>query len=233
MRVNARAYYACCPTQLQNLSSVCRLHFRLFAVILLARAGKGATHQLTSLLTNCATRLWERNAVLADVRPWGVRDLAYRIRKQGVNHYQAQYVSLHVFCSPPTLKELEKTLQTEDHVLRFMSLRQKSIPPLDVTARFPNRPKPPNGPIDLEADPTERAKWEYRNLVMQRVFEGRTKQELVAEQLLRHRFQAPYHSPTIDHGSEELASRGPLISSLRPESSGGKISDGGLKGPGP
>jgi small subunit ribosomal protein S6 len=75
----------------------------LYEVVMMTKSGKGATVQLTSLLQNCAKSLWSRGAVLADIRPWGARDLAYRIRKQSENHYSAQYVSMDVYCSPPTL----------------------------------------------------------------------------------------------------------------------------------
>lgn len=163
----------------------------LYEVIMLTKGGiDKTTEKLKGLLKSCATLVWERGGVLADIRPWGQRELAYRIRKQGVNNYHAQYTSLHVYCSPTTLRELEGSLRTSDHVLRWMSLKQESTPKLDKRSQHPFLPtRPPSSNADLDADPTEAAKWEYRNLVMQRVFEGRTKQELIAEQLVRHRFQ--------------------------------------------
>lgn len=225
---------------------------------MMTKSGKGATVQLTSLLQNCAKSLWSRGAVLADIRPWGARDLAYRIRKQSENHYSAQYVSMDVYCSPPTLHQLEGQLRTSPHVLRYLTFKKSSLPAFDKEARNPFRPKRPEGAIDLEADATERAKWEYvrlpaaepapavppfpfrlpcrarahplawpsalphliatqlcaspacvaryRNLVMQRVFEGRTKQELVAEALSRHRFQKAHAASAAAVAALEEAS---------------------------
>ena len=184
----------------------------LYEIVMMTKSGKGATVQLTNLLGSCAKTLWARGAILADIRPWGVRDLAYRIRKQAQNYYQAQYVSMHIYCAPPTLHELEGQLRQNPHVLRHMTLKQKGVPAFDKATRNLNRPKPPEEPIDLEADPTEAAKWEYRNLVMQRVFEGRTKQELVAEQLSRHRFQTAQRAQAVDVDALE---RGLRVSSLR------------------
>ena len=49
-----------------------------------------------------------------------------------------------------------------------------------------------------KADAMEAAKYEYRNLVMQRVFEGRTEQEMLAEQMTQARFtpqQAWFQEP--------------------------------------
>lgn len=213
----------------------------LYEVVMMTKSGKGATVQLTSLLTSCAKSLWAKGAVLADIRPWGVRDLAYRIRKQSQNYYQAQYVSMHVYCSPPTLQQLEGQLRTSPHVLRWMTLRQKSVPPIDKATRFPFRAERPTEPIDLESDPTEAAKWEYRNLVMQRVFEGRTKQELVAEQLSRHRFQTAHRSAAIDEEAARARS-GLLVGDVRAASdaklgagaaAGGQLETGSSSGEAP
>lgn len=132
----------------------------LYEVLMLTKVHKGASTEFNALLKSCADTLWSRGAVLADVRPWGKRSLAYRIRKQATNHYEAQYTSVHVYCSPPTLQLLENQLRTSSHVLRHLSLRQKSVPSLDKGARNPHRPQRPPGALDLEVDPTERAKWE-------------------------------------------------------------------------
>jgi len=176
----------------------------------MTKGGRGTQQQLTGLLTSCANALWARGAVLADVRPWGNRELAYRIRKQGVNHYQAQYNSLHVYCSPTALQEMEATLRNTELVLRHMTLKQRSLPPLDKATRKPHRVQRPPVAVDLECDPTEAARSEYRNLVMQRVFEGRAKQELVAEQLIRYKFtQNQRPAPT------ERPRSGLFVSSLR------------------
>ena len=158
---------------------------------MLTKTGTDGTALLKKLLKSCATHIWDRGGILADIRPWGNRELAYRIRKQHVNHYHAQYTSLHVYASPTTLHSLEDTLRTSEHVLRHLTLKQESVPKLDRSARtrnhVPKREESPLSAFDLEADPTEAARWEYRNLVMQRVFEGRTKQELIAEQLVRYK----------------------------------------------
>lgn len=187
----------------------------LYDVIMLTKCGTEGTPKLRTLLTNAAKKLWDRGAVIADIKPWGQRELAYRIRKQNTNYYHAQYTSLHVYCSPTTLGELESSLRTNTHVLRFMTLKQKSIPDFGKKEirDAVEATRPSLDDVDLEADPAESMRWEYRNLVMQRVFEGRTKQELIAEQLVRHRFQSavqrqaplPYARPNA----------GPLLSELR------------------
>ena len=187
----------------------------LYDVTMLTKSGSDGTPKLRTLLTNAAKKLWDRGAVVADIKPWGQRELAYRIRKQNTNYYHAQYTSLHVYCSPATLSELESNLRTNTHVLRFMTTKQKATPTFGKKEirEAVEATRPPLDDVDLEADPAEAMRWEYRNLVMQRVFEGRTKQELIAEQLVRHRFQSavqrqaplPYARPNA----------GPLLSELR------------------
>jgi ribosomal protein S6 len=188
----------------------------LYEVIMLTKCGADGTSQLKKLLKTCATHIWDRGGVLADIRPWGSRELAYRIRAQQKNEYYAQYTSLHVYTSPTTLQSLEGTLRNSNHVLRHLTLKQESMPKLDKATRFHGKfpyhteTKPA---VDLEADPTEAARWEYRNLVMQRVFEGRTKSDLVAEQLVRHRFQHAQPRPPPEPPRYSLS--GPLVSALR------------------
>ncbi len=161
----------------------------LYELVLLTKGGRGMAQPTNKLIKACSEELWKRGAVISDIKSWGERALAYRIRKAGENHYTAQYLTMHVYCSPAALRSVESTLRTSDQVLRWMPLRQRGTPPLDKHARHPHRAPRPPPPEDLETDPAEAAKWEYRNLVMQRVYEGRTKQDLIAEQMVRHRFQ--------------------------------------------
>ena len=176
----------------------------LYELIVLTKAAPAdAAPQLKKLLKTCATHVWDKGGVLADIRPWGQRELAYRIRKQAVNYYQAQSTSLHIYVSPSTMTGLERTLLNSDHVLRHMVIKQENMPKLDRATqdfgKFPfARPEPPLETVDLEGDPSERMRWEYRNLVMQRVFEGRTEQEMLAEQMTQARFtpqQAWFQEP--------------------------------------
>ena len=117
----------------------------LYEVIMMTKTGKGMGTHLQRLVESCAKTFWSRGAVLADIQPWGARDLAYRIRKGGVNHYQANYISLHVYCSPPTLNQVVDQLRNSDHVLRWMTLKQQSVPSLDKATRRPHKAPPPKG----------------------------------------------------------------------------------------
>jgi small subunit ribosomal protein S6 len=52
------------------------------------------------------------------VDEWGMRELAYHIKKQGRGHY----VRLEYDASPTALKELERNLRLNENVLRFLSV---------------------------------------------------------------------------------------------------------------
>jgi small subunit ribosomal protein S6 len=59
---------------------------------------------------------------------WGLRELAYPIRKQ----HRGIYVLLEYKSEPRTVWELERQLKLSDQVLRFVSVRQiqkKPLPP--------------------------------------------------------------------------------------------------------
>ena len=181
-----------------------------YDVVVLAANTAGSREKLVGLLRNCATKLWSRGAVITEVRSWGIRDLAYRIRQRGVNHYRAHYLTLDLFCSPASLSELESTLRTSPLVLRWMPLRKRDagrVSPEEAQARR-DAARARDG--EDAATALEEAKYEYRNLVMQRVFEGKTRQEMLAEQLSQHRF-ASYQRTA----EERRSTRRPSPATLR------------------
>jgi small subunit ribosomal protein S6 len=58
-----------------------------------------------------------------ELQDWGMRDLAYPIRKQPRGTYVlAQYVA-----RPDVVKELERTLKLADEILRFISVRMPEV----------------------------------------------------------------------------------------------------------
>ncbi len=62
--------------------------------------------------------LTEAGAEDDQVQEWGMRDLAYEIRK----HKRGYYVLLEYRATPELVKELERNLKIADEVLRFISV---------------------------------------------------------------------------------------------------------------
>ena len=169
-----------------------------YEVVMLATANPKQTPKLVAFIKDISQQLWATGAVITDLKSWGTRPLAYRIRQHSVNHYHAQYLGLHLYCSPKALSAVSERLRNEDLILRHMALKEGTLPKLTKEARFPLKDRRVADPEDLEADAMEAAKYEYRNLVMQRVFEGRTEQEMLAEQMTQARFtpqQAWFQEP--------------------------------------
>jgi small subunit ribosomal protein S6 len=72
---------------------------------------------------------------IAEIQEWGIRDLAYPIRKQP----RGIYVLVHYSARPEVVKELERNLKLADEVLRFISVRAPQ--PRKVSRRL-RRPRP-------------------------------------------------------------------------------------------
>jgi small subunit ribosomal protein S6 len=73
---------------------------------------------------------------VAELQDWGMRDLAYPIRKQP----RGTYVLAQYAAQPEVVKELERTLKLADEVLRFISVRAAEVKPRP--ARRERRPRP-------------------------------------------------------------------------------------------
>lgn len=67
-------------------------------------------------------------AEIKNVDEWGMRELAYPIRKQ----HRGIYILIEYKAEPQAVWELERQLKLNDQVLRFLSVRQihkKALPP--------------------------------------------------------------------------------------------------------
>ena len=56
---------------------------------------------------------------VSETQDWGMRDLAYPIRKQS----RGTYALVQYSASPAVVKELERTMKLTDEILRFISVR--------------------------------------------------------------------------------------------------------------
>lgn len=82
---------------------------------------------------------------VAEVQDWGMRDLAYPVRKQP----RGIYVLIQYAAPAEVVKELERTLKIADEVLRFISVRRPA--PRKAARRPKGRtrtaPQPEQGPV--------------------------------------------------------------------------------------
>ena len=88
------------------------------------------------------------NGTAIQVDVWGMRDLTYTLRKQR----RGYYVRLEYESPPAALKELERNLRINEHVLRYLSTVYTAPPvPPQATASVPSTPAPSAAPADDEA----------------------------------------------------------------------------------
>ena len=82
------------------------------------------------------------------VDEWGMRDLTYLLRKQR----RGYYVRLEYEAPPAALKELERNLRINEHVLRYFSTVYTAPPaPPQAVAPAPSTSAPPAAPAGDEA----------------------------------------------------------------------------------
>ncbi len=77
---------------------------------------------------------------MGEIQDWGMRDLAYPIRKQP----RGTYVLIQYTARPDVVKELERTLKLADEILRFISVRVPVAK--NVNPRPTRRPRPATTP---------------------------------------------------------------------------------------
>ena len=90
----------------------------LYESVYIARPDISATQ--VEALTADMTKILEENGgkVLKD-EYWGLKTLAYRIKKNRKGHYSL----LNIDCPPAALSEMERNMRIHEDVLRYMSIR--------------------------------------------------------------------------------------------------------------
>lgn len=96
-----------------------------------------------------AKRLIESmGGTVKEVHEWGVRDLAYPIKKER----RGYYILIEYRAEPRVAWELERTLKIADEVLRFVTVRQQPVRE-SSTKRAPRAGAPgPEGTEEIAGD---------------------------------------------------------------------------------
>jgi len=85
---------------------------------------------------------------VTELQDWGMRDLAYPIRKQP----RGIYALVQYAARPEVVKELERAMKLSDEILRFVSVR---MPETRKTGRRAQRPRPAPPPEETSATEQE------------------------------------------------------------------------------
>ncbi len=82
-----------------------------------------ASSQVESLVEQFENLVKENGGTVAKKEFWGLRGLAYRIRK----NRKAHYVLLNLDCPPAAVQELERNMRISEDVLRYLTVRVEAL----------------------------------------------------------------------------------------------------------
>jgi len=90
----------------------------LYEHIFLARQDV-APQQVEALTDQVKSKIASLGGAVTKVEPWGLKSLAYRIKK----NRKAHFTLLNIVAPPEAVSELERTLNINEDVLRYLTIR--------------------------------------------------------------------------------------------------------------
>ncbi|CAG4927181.1 unnamed protein product [Acidocella sp. C78] len=94
----------------------------LYECVLIARS-EITQQQVDTIADAVAAQVESENGAVKKREYWGLRNLAYRIKKNRKGHY----VLFGLDAEPATISEMERQLGLNEDVLRFMTIRVEEI----------------------------------------------------------------------------------------------------------
>ena len=94
----------------------------LYEHVLIARQDISA-QQAEALNDQLKSMLEEHGGKVAKIEYWGLRNLAFRIKKNRKGHYSL----LAIDASAPAVKEMERQLSINEDVLRYLTVRVEEL----------------------------------------------------------------------------------------------------------
>ncbi len=94
----------------------------LYECVLIARQDL-SVQQADALIKNCQTVIEEQQGTVGKAEYWGLRQLAYRIRKNRKGHYAL----LNIDAPADAVHELERRLRLNEDVLRYLVIKVDAL----------------------------------------------------------------------------------------------------------
>ena len=98
------------------------VHMPLYECVLIAR-NDVTQQQVETVADTIATQLEGEGGAVKKREYWGLRSLAYRIKKNRKGHYML----LGLDAMPASINEMERQLRINEDILRFMTVRIEAI----------------------------------------------------------------------------------------------------------
>jgi len=121
--------------------------------VIIARQDMSGT-QVEGLTDSLAALVEERGGAVVKREHWGLKSLAYRLKKNRKGHY----VMLNLDAPWPAVEEMERQMRLNEDVLRYMTIRVDAIeegPSAMMQARSSRDDRPRRGDRDRPDRPRE------------------------------------------------------------------------------
>ncbi|MBE7637001.1 30S ribosomal protein S6 [Sneathiella sp. P13V-1] len=82
-----------------------------------------STQQVEALTEQMSAFITEGGGTVAKVENWGLRNLAYKVKKNRKGHY----VLMNIDAPIPAVKEMERNLHLNEDILRYMTIRVEEL----------------------------------------------------------------------------------------------------------
>jgi small subunit ribosomal protein S6 len=103
---------------------------------------KASNKKMKRIVGRVAADLNKRGGVVRKIEHYGMRPLAYPIRRKGQKHETGRYFRMFVQASPQALKETLQTLRVDEDIIRFKPFKLHPNEMLDNTPKVPFTHKP-------------------------------------------------------------------------------------------
>lgn len=123
----------------------------LYETVFIARQDI-ASQQVETLTEQMSKFITDGEGSVAKVENWGLRNLAYKIKKNRKGHY----VLMNIDAPIPAVKEMERNLQLNEDILRFMTIRVDELEE-DDSAMLQSKGRPARRDRDEEDGDKEKA----------------------------------------------------------------------------
>ena len=92
---------------------------RNYESVIIVRPGACAEAELTAVIDKYSAVITDHQGEIAGVDRWGLRKLAYPIKKES----QGFYLLVRFAGLPDGIKEMERLLRIDDRILKFLTVR--------------------------------------------------------------------------------------------------------------